>query len=55
VFLYGTLAAILYISKVLFMKERIKVGNISMFLMYTLSLIMQFWMVFYSVQEIMQV
>lgn len=36
IFLYVTLAAILYTSKVLFKDNKLKIGNISAFMMYVL-------------------
>lgn len=53
--LYCTLAAILYIAKLQFKAGEIRIGVISSFMLYIVSLIFQFWLISYAVPSLMGV
>lgn len=54
VFLYLTLAAILHVSKRLFVEGKVRIGDVSAFMMYVLQIIWQQRLLLWSTQEIMQ-
>lgn len=53
VFLYLTMAAVLFTSKRLFQAGKIKIGNISSFMMYVLAMLWQFMIISWSIPTFM--
>ena len=49
IFLYFTLALILYVSKLMFERNKLKIGNISTFMLYILGLIWQFQLIAWGI------